>query len=102
MHAGVYTEDAQPSGQCLFICERKALHDLCIGLTETCSCLGYASWRLESFIQVDSVPTHTCTCMYMKVERVNTSKFHVLIPERTRRSNLVSLSPVQAGDAHLG
>ena len=38
----------------------------------------------------------------MKVERVNTSKFHVLILERTRRSNLVSLSPVQAGDAHLG
>ena len=62
MHAGVYTEDAQPSDQCLFICERKALHDLCIGLTETCSCLGYASWRLESFIQVDSVRTHTCIC----------------------------------------
>ena len=40
--------------------------------------------------------------MYMKVEHVNTSKFHVLILERTRRSNLVSLSPVQAGDAHLG
>ena len=46
--------------------------------------------------------TYTYLYMYMKVERVNTSKFHVLILERTRRSNLVSLSPVQAGDAHLG
>ena len=63
MHAGVYTEDAQPSDQCLFICERKALHDLCIGLTETCSCLGYTSWRLESFIQVHC----TYTYLYMYV-----------------------------------
>ena len=46
--------------------------------------------------------TYLYVYMYMKVECVNTSKFHVLILERTRRSNLVSLSPVQAGDAHLG
>ena len=46
--------------------------------------------------------TYLYVYMYMKVERVNTSKFHVLILERTRRSNLVSLSPVQAGDVHLG
>ena len=45
---------------------------------------------------------HILVCMYMKVERVNTSEFHILILERTRRSSLVSLSPVQAGDAHLG
>ena len=65
----MYTEDAQPSDQCLFICECKALHDRCIGLTETCSCLGYASWRLESFDSFKNMHMYFCihVCVHVHV-----------------------------------
>ena len=52
MYVGVFTGDADSSDQSLFICEQKAFHELCTGLMEICPCLGYASWRIESFTQV--------------------------------------------------
>ena len=41
----MYTEDKQPSDHQFFLCEHKALQDLCLGLTEACPCLGHAAYK---------------------------------------------------------
>ena len=60
LSTGVYTEDKQHADQHLFVCEQKAFQDLCGGLTETCSCLGRASW---TFTQVH-VHVHLLGCLH--------------------------------------
>ena len=51
-YEGIYTEDTDILEQYLFLYERKAFSDLCVGLTEPCLCQGSIYWTLESFIQV--------------------------------------------------
>ena len=48
----VYIGDVEATDQQLFVCERKCFQELCLGLTKPCTCVGYATWKLESYLKV--------------------------------------------------
>lgn len=52
-HVGIYTGDATPEEQSLFITEKHCFHDLVSGLGTPCPCgMTRNPWTLESMIQV--------------------------------------------------
>ena len=57
---GMYTGDAAPEDQHLFVCEQVAFKSLCRGLAQPCSCHRYdATWEVVSTVQV-SILFFTC------------------------------------------